>query len=226
MKSITAAIRKQVILPITFSFIGASALLFLSAGSFLFVEGWIFLGTCLIVGVCFFAWLAKKQPAQLMNRIMPQEKSKRQNCLIFAAAIIWCLILTTSGICFRFQRFRMSSWRYVFTICLMAAACYILVNVFKENPYLSKAIEKQDKHMIARSGAYSYIRHPMYLAIVLFNTAIVLILGTFINFVFFPVMVYILVLRIEDEEKFLKENFPEYSNYINAVRYKLLPLIW
>jgi protein-S-isoprenylcysteine O-methyltransferase Ste14 len=39
---------------------------------------------------------------------------------------------------------------------------------------------------------------------------------------FFPVLVW----RILDEEIFLRENLPRYAEYMQRVRYRLVPRLW
>jgi len=81
-----------------------------------------------------------------------------------------------------------------------------------------KAVKKQSNSII-----FSYVRHPMYLGILLFFLASSTIISDvyFFNLLFLLMYIYI---GIFFEEKQLKRDFPEYSNYQNNVA-KLNPFI-
>ena len=53
-----------------------------------------------------------------------------------------------------------------------------------------------------------------------------LILNSLVSFVIMLLYIPIIVMRILDEEKVLKEELKGYREYTEKVRYRLLPLIW
>jgi protein-S-isoprenylcysteine O-methyltransferase Ste14 len=75
------------------------------------------------------------------------------------------------------------------------------------------------------NGPYKLIRHPMYLALLLFSIALVLQKVSFVRSMILLLLVLNMLIKIEFEEKILMEEFKEYSDYIKKTR-KLLPFIY
>jgi protein-S-isoprenylcysteine O-methyltransferase Ste14 len=74
-------------------------------------------------------------------------------------------------------------------------------------------------------GPYKFIRHPMYLAVILFSTAIVLGSLNPLRLLILIVLIATLVYKIEFEEKLLIQNFENYSEYCKTTK-KLVPFIY
>jgi protein-S-isoprenylcysteine O-methyltransferase Ste14 len=96
------------------------------------------------------------------------------------------------------------------------------------NPFFSGVVrlQKERHHQVVRSGPYRWVRHPGYAGALLAYGAAPLLLDSV--WIFFPVLFLTLVLavRIQREEKFLKENLEGYSAYTEKTRYRLIPGIW
>jgi len=80
---------------------------------------------------------------------------------------------------------------------------------------------KSDARLIT-SGPYRYIRHPMYLALLLIMTGIAIYNGHMLNFVALPVLIIVLILKIRREEQLLPTIFSDYAAY-QARTWRLLP---
>ena len=79
---------------------------------------------------------------------------------------------------------------------------------------------------VISTGPYALVRHPMYAAALVMLLGIPIALGSWWGV---PVIVAILpalIWRLLDEEKFLAENLPGYSEYQARVRYRLIPRVW
>lgn len=75
------------------------------------------------------------------------------------------------------------------------------------------------------SGPYYLIRHPMYLAVILFGLSLVLDCITWIRLVVWIILCIDLLLKIRYEEKLLISNIPGYTAYKQATK-KLIPFLF
>lgn len=142
---------KDIIISTIVSLMVAALTLFVSAGSVWFFDGWLFVFLVFSIGISFYCWLKKSQPDQLNNRLSSQDSNTNQRVLFFGR-IRLVFVLIASGLSFRFGLFRLKSLRYLFAFFLLGVSCVILVMVFRINPNLSRAIEKQRNHKIVTSG--------------------------------------------------------------------------
>jgi protein-S-isoprenylcysteine O-methyltransferase Ste14 len=75
------------------------------------------------------------------------------------------------------------------------------------------------------NGPYKYIRHPMYLAVILFSISVVFDYMNVIRIIILIVLIATLIYKIEFEEKLLINHFEKYPQYRNKTK-KLIPFIY
>lgn len=75
------------------------------------------------------------------------------------------------------------------------------------------------------TGPYKYIRHPMYLAVLIFCLAMVINQFNIVRGVVFIILTVTLLFKISYEEKQLLKGNPEYQSYKQKTK-KLLPFIF
>jgi protein-S-isoprenylcysteine O-methyltransferase Ste14 len=105
--------------------------------------------------------------------------------------------------------------------------CFVLFFlVMKSNSYAASTIQVEEGQPVVSTGPYAYVRHPMYSGALLFIAAIPLALGSWWGVLlvvpFFPVLFW----HILDEENFLRKNLAGYAEYMQRVRYRLVPRVW
>ena len=108
-------------------------------------------------------------------------------------------------------------------------ASTILINwAMLANPYFEQTvrIQKDRGHRVITGGPYKIVRHPGYLAGILYTLSIPLIIGSLYTFI--PVGIYILLIAVCTllEDRTLRRELDGYSEYAKEVRYRLLPLLW
>lgn len=81
------------------------------------------------------------------------------------------------------------------------------------------------KATLVKEGIYKWIRHPMYLAIILTVLPLLIDYFTLSRLVVFLILFVNMILKIKYEEKLLEQHFPDYQKvYAKTVR--LIPFIW
>jgi protein-S-isoprenylcysteine O-methyltransferase Ste14 len=204
-----------------------SLLLFLPAGSLKFWNGWIFIGALFLPSLFALVYFAIRDPELLQKRgrTKEREKSQRIFSILFAISFIISLIIT--GMDFRYHWSTVPLWLVIFAAGIMISGYCMICLVLKQNRYASRVIEIQEGQRVIDVGLYSVVRHPMYLFATIYFCSMPLVLGSWYAFII-PVIVapVLLVIRIINEEKVLKNDLNGYEDYMKKVKYRLLPFIW
>ncbi len=207
-------------------FVLISALLFLPAGTLHYKNGWIFMGVLFLPMLMMGIVLMIKNPELLQKRLNARESESEQKKVVAFSGMIFLLGFVTAGLNYRFQWLVLSDWFVILFSLIFLLGYGMYAEVLRENTYLSRTVEVQENQKIIDTGLYGIIRHPMYTATILMFLSVPLILGSLISFVIFLFYPVIIIKRIQNEEKILKDGLPGYEEYQKKVKYRLLPFIW
>ncbi len=83
--------------------------------------------------------------------------------------------------------------------------------------------KKGSKHV--QSGAYRFIRHPMYTSLIILGLMLVLSDPQFLNTIIYIILLYVLDAKGAYEESFLLKLYPTYKEYIQKTS-KFLPFVY
>jgi protein-S-isoprenylcysteine O-methyltransferase Ste14 len=97
----------------------------------------------------------------------------------------------------------------------------------RENAFFAGTvqIEEDRLHTVCRTGPYSIIRHPGYLGMAISTIGFPLLIGSYWAFVPTALSVITLLLRMQKEDRFLKDRLMGYREYADTVKYKLIPFL-
>ncbi|HEY4100381.1 MAG TPA: isoprenylcysteine carboxylmethyltransferase family protein [Gemmatimonadales bacterium] len=121
------------------------------------------------------------------------------------------------------------SWGVSLAGAVVSFAGFIVaVTAIHQNAFAIPIVEDQSARaqVVITSGLYAYVRHPMYLGILIFHAGLALWLGSYAALLAVGVMVLMLRIRIGIEETTLRQTLPEYPQYITRVPARLVPGIW
>ena len=98
----------------------------------------------------------------------------------------------------------------------------------KENAYLYRIVEvqQQHEHKVITTGPYRYVRHPMYIGVIVWVLSLLLALGSRLALLPAILITMLLIIRIILEEKTLEKELEGYVDYRQKVKYRLLPGVW
>jgi len=204
-------------------------LLFLPAWSFDYWQAWVFIFVFMTSVSIIGLYLSLKNPELLEKRkkVGPAAETRLSQKIIMSLALISILALLI--VCALSVRF---GWSFVpWTISLLgdamiALGLFVNVLVFKENRFGGSTIETSEDQKVISTGLYAHIRHPMYAGLVVMVTGIPLALGSYWGLLFYAVLVPGLAWRILDEESLLKQELVGYRDYMQRVKYRLIPYVW
>jgi protein-S-isoprenylcysteine O-methyltransferase Ste14 len=116
----------------------------------------------------------------------------------------------------------------VIGLALLIISSVLLNWAMLENPYFEPTvrIQRDRDHKVIESGPYRFVRHPGYLAAILFIFSIPFLIGSLFSFIPAGVYTVLMVTRTLIEDKTLQRELKGYSEYANIVKYRLIPWIW
>ncbi|MFX0207059.1 MAG: methyltransferase family protein [Candidatus Hodarchaeota archaeon] len=211
------------------AFILVSVLLFVPAGTFDWPEAWTFIIILLTYGIALHLLVFKDNRTALKSRQSYKPVLWIDMLILLMAGIFIISMFILIGL--DVGRFHWTSplvpvlFRYLgFFTLICSLVIYMLV--IRENTYLSRIIEIQEKQVVISTGPYSFVRHPMYLGNVFFVLSIPFALGSYVALI--PAFLFLtcFIPRILFEEKILVQELDGYKEYMQKVRYRVIPRIW
>lgn len=101
-----------------------------------------------------------------------------------------------------------------------------LISIFQMKLHnLSIKPEPKENAELIQSGIYKYIRHPMYMSILVFLCPLIDFESNSISLNLFILLIIVLAFKMNYEETLLRSKFPEYENYIGTTK-RLIPFIY
>ena len=201
-------------------------LLFLPAGTMNYPEGWWLMGVLFVPMFLAGIVMMLKSPALLKKRLSAKEKLGEQKLVILLSGLMFIAAFVLAGLSFRFGFLLLPGW-VSYAGCaafLLAYAMYALV--LRENEFLSRTIEVQEGQRVVDTGLYGVVRHPMYSATILLFISMPLILRSLLSLVVLLVYPALIIVRLRSEEAFLAQSLAGYREYMNKVRWRLIPFIF
>jgi len=209
--------------------IALGIMVFLSAWSFRYWQGWVFWLAFSVPVTLITIYFLKKDPALIERRLKAgasAEKEPSQKLIQLLANIFFIALIVFPGIDRHLGWSHLSAYLVFLGDALLELGFLVIYFVFKENSYTSGVIEVAEKQRVVSTGPYRLVRHPMYAGALLIIVGIPLGLGSVWGMLFCLPMVGTLVWRLYDEEKYLSRNLAGYEEYRAKTRYRLIPLVY
>ena len=201
-------------------------LLFLPAGTFSFMNGWLLMGILFIPMLLAGIVMLIKNPTLLKSRLDAKETQREQSTVVKLSGLMFLAGFIVAGLDFRFKWFLLPKGIVIGGVVVFLAAYILYAEVLRENTYLSRTIKVQENQKVIDTGLYRIVRHPMYSATLLLFLAMPLVLGSLFSFLIFLAYPLIIAKRIRSEEAFLEKELNGYLAYKQKVKYHLIPFIW
>ncbi|BAY07730.1 methyltransferase family protein [Calothrix sp. NIES-2098] len=208
-------------------------LLFLPAWTLNWWRAWVLLGVVVIGTLATMIGVFREDDELLKERLKPPIQEEQPLADKILANL---LILTFLGLIafipldvFRLHLFaEPSAFASVLGLLMFIIGWLIISLSFKVNTFAATAVKHQAdrQQRVIDTGVYSVVRHPMYAGAVLTMVGMSLWLESYAAALLAIVPIMTLVIRIQFEEQFLKQELKGYDTYTEKVRYKLLPYIW
>lgn len=206
--------------------------LFGGAGLLRWNRGWIctalYLGSMIVTGVFVRKWnpglLEHRQRGMVHKETRPFDRVFLALFLPLAA-----VLPAVAGMdAVRFGWNPMPFWTVYPGIGLFAVSALLIGWVMMRNPHAetSVRIQTERRHAVVSLGPYSYVRHPMYVGLILMYASQALILGSMWALAIAALIAVLFLWRTAMEDRTLRQELPGYEQYTSATRYRLMPGIW
>jgi protein-S-isoprenylcysteine O-methyltransferase Ste14 len=106
---------------------------------------------------------------------------------------------------------------------LLAVMCTLAVNPWAER---SVRVQHDRAQRVVSAGPYRFLRHPMYLGVLVMEAGWPLVLGSFWAYVPWALFAWALLRRAVFEENLLRRELPGYADYMARTRYRIVPGVW
>jgi protein-S-isoprenylcysteine O-methyltransferase Ste14 len=206
-------------------------ILFLSAGTLNWLNGWIYIGMNAFTQALSAIVLIPRQPDMLDERSKVREGTKGYDRFLAPAIVLFgtLAVLITAGLDDRF------GWSMNASIGLTGLGLILsfgsqmfVLWVMATNPFFSTTVRIQEDrgHQIISGGPYQLVRHPGYAGSLVFNLAIPLVLGSLWTYLPALIVTALLFIRTALEDRTLQNELTGYREYASSVRYRLIPGLW
>ena len=206
------------------------SLFFGSAGTFYWLEAWIFLIVYFLYALGFYIWLKVKNPELLKERMSRRSEGKWwDRIIIIIYSILLALLIILCGLdAVRFKWTNPSLILKIIAYIVLSFTGIVMFFTMRENSFLSAVvrIQKDRSQTVIKTGPYKYIRHPMYFSIILMILSVPVVLGSLLSLFISGLIVILFIIRTSLEDKTLQKELPGYHEYTREVRYRLFPGIW
>ncbi len=205
-------------------------LLFIPAGRLDWPSAWILsllYGAVLLV---YAVWGTLKAPDLLKERSQVADNVKTWDKVIMAVYTVLLLAtLVLAGLdAGRIQWSHTPMAVQVLGLIGVVLAGGLVFWTILTNAYLGRMVRiQQDRgHQVVTGGPYRYVRHPMYVGIILLFPCMALFLGSWWALVPAILIGVLMVIRTALEDHTLQAELPGYAEYAQRVCYRLLPGVW
>jgi protein-S-isoprenylcysteine O-methyltransferase Ste14 len=219
----------QAVITSVIGLIAFGLMVFWPAGTFDYWRGWAFIAVFAAATLIPSAYLAMTNPDALRRRMQagPGAESRPLQKLIITIAFVAVIaMIVISVLDFRFKWSTVPTLVSVIGLVLVGAGLTIAMLVTIQNGYAAANVKVESGQQLSSTGWYGFVRHPMYFGNVILMIGTPLALGSYWGLLILVIGLAVLALRINDEESLLSHELSGYRDYMDKVRYRLVPYVW
>jgi protein-S-isoprenylcysteine O-methyltransferase Ste14 len=233
MSQRSARVVWQVIVSIVLPPLIYGVLLFGPAGTLAWWRAWVLVGVIALASVVTTLTVFPGNQGLIDERFKPpiQPGQPRADRVVLLALLV---TFVGSAVFIPFDVFDLHLFRLPDPLISLAGLVLFLAGwllttlALRTNPFAASVVRHQTERgqRVVDTGVYAVVRHPMYASGVLLLEGMPLWLGSWAGALLALVPIGILARRIVIEERFLREELEGYRDYIERVRYRVIPFVW
>lgn len=209
-------------------------LLFASAGTLAWGRAWVLLAALLVVRAAGARIVYRVNPALLLDRAklpVHVDQSRADRLLVLAVLSTGFLGLPMVAALDAYHWHvlpRPEPLLGVLGLALLIVGWSLKSLALHANAFATAPVrvQRERTHVVVDSGAYAVVRHPFYAADPLIFVGLGLWLGSYLAVLLAIVPVALMIVRLCQEERYLRRELPGYRAYMLRVPHRLIPGIW
>jgi protein-S-isoprenylcysteine O-methyltransferase Ste14 len=212
-----------------FGLVFFAVLLFWPAGTFDYWQAWVFIAVFTAVSAGPSIYWGLRKPEVLRRRMRSGPIAETRPAQKVAMVGIPAMIVAVSVVSALDHRFGWSQVPVPIVVTgqiLVAVGLTLATMVVNQNSYAAATITVEAEQPVISTGLYGIVRHPMYAFALIMMVGMPLALDSYWGLVTVVPAVALLMFRIVDEEKMLRQELAGYDEYTEKVHYRLVPGVW
>jgi protein-S-isoprenylcysteine O-methyltransferase Ste14 len=214
---------------LAFLVVAIAGFVFVPAGTVAYPQAWLILALFAGASALITGYLLQNDRALLARRIeagAAHEGRPLQRAVQVFASVAFAATFVVPGLDRRLGWSSVSLWVQGACDMLVAAGFVIVFFVFRANTFAAATITVEPGQQLVTGGPYGVVRHPMYAGAALLIAGIPPALGSWWGLIASAALCALIVIRLLDEERYLRAALPGYPAYCERVRYRLVPLVF
>ena len=212
-----------------FGLVFFGVLLFWPAGTFDYWQAWVFIAVFTAVTSGPSIYWALRRPDVLQRRMHAGPIAETRTAQKIATVGVYAMVvalLVVSALDHRFGWSQVPTPVVLVGNVLVAGGLGMAMLVVSQNNYAAATVTVEAEQPVVDTGLYGLVRHPMYVGALIMMVGMPLALDSYWGLLTLVPGVAVLALRIDDEEKMLRQELAGYDEYTHKVHYRLVPGVW
>ncbi|HUO50150.1 MAG TPA: isoprenylcysteine carboxylmethyltransferase family protein [Candidatus Paceibacterota bacterium] len=212
-----------------FGFAFFVAIIFLSAGTWNYWQGWAYIAVFFACGIGFTVYLFLYDVPLLERRMNAgpwKEEGWSQKIIVSLIILSFFVFMVLPVLDYRHGLSPVPAWTSILGDLIIVLSFLFIFWVLRVNSFAAANIAVESDQKVISSGPYAYVRHPMYAGAMWLFVGMPLALGSWWTIALIVPVFAVLMWRLLDEEKVLRRDLPGYIEYTQKVRFRLVPYVW
>jgi protein-S-isoprenylcysteine O-methyltransferase Ste14 len=201
-------------------------LVFLPAGTVKFWQGWVWCANFLGWSCFVLIYFVRKDPGLIERRMQTKEKERVQKFMMKALWVLFVAGLVLPGLDHRFGWSKVPVYFVMISDIIVFLGYLIIFLVMRANSFAATTVRVEAGQKVIPTGPYAVVRHPMYAGAVIMCLFSAPAMGSYWAMIPFGLGGALIVPRLLNEEKVLRNELAGYREYCQKTCYRLIPFIW
>ena len=204
-----------------------AVILFVAAGRLDWTWAWVYLGINLANALIVGTIAMRTNPVTVAEHEELKKTEKWDVGSVFYLLAMYIALPLVAGLDVRFGWTRDLSIAWHASGGVVLAVGLGLVSwVMITNPYVWSEAPIQPGQTVCSTGPYRFVRHPAYAGLILQALGVPILLGSLWALIPGITAAVCIIIATSSEDRMLQAELPGYQDYVQRVRFRLVPGIW